>query len=82
MTIHADPNPNPSPSRKTTFTFLDSASLYEVAAVLGIGKPQDCYPWAWRTAVTVTHSLIEVKSLRVAPAPGGSKDAGRSKSVV
>ena len=76
MNIQAQETSSSGRRLADTVTFLDSASLYEVVAVFGFGKPSACYPWAWTTAVTVTHALMQAEVLRMAPAPSPAKAAG------
>jgi len=56
--------------------YIDSASTYEIIAVLGSKRPAETYPWAWQSAITVTSSLINTSHLQIAPAPSLESGAG------
>jgi hypothetical protein len=65
-----------------TVSFIDSASTYEVIAALSFSNPEDCYPWAWQTALVVTDALIDIDHLQLSPSPTPSSGASGSYAVL
>ena len=48
---------------------IDAMSTWEVISTLHHPDPSKCYPWAWKTAVELTYSLLSTAHIKMAPAP-------------
>jgi hypothetical protein len=57
--------------------FIDSASVFEVAALLR-SRHSTPYEWAWTSGIATTCALIRTHHLTIAPSPG---DAHRSAGI-
>jgi len=52
-----------------TEAYIDSMSTWEIISSFHHKHPNQCYPWAWKTAIELTYSLISTNHVRMAPAP-------------
>jgi hypothetical protein len=61
--------------KETVVGFVDSASMYEVIAALSFSEVDECYPWAWQSAMLVSDALIDIDRLQLSPSPAPSGGA-------
>jgi len=62
--------------------FVDSASMYEVIAALSFSEVDECYPWAWQSALLVSDALIDIDHLQLSPSPAPSGGASGSYALL
>lgn len=55
--------------------YIDSASIYSLVQVLSYKRPEECFNWAWESAVQVIAILTNTNHLRLAPSPDSTGEA-------
>ncbi len=55
--------------------FIDSATLYEMTTITRENNPEKCSDWTWSCGIKATTALINLHTIKIAPAPHKSRAA-------